>query len=106
MQQLATGSEWVDDDNTIIRDEAGYDIYASPPRKLVCVKWGDSVDTYEVYAQDLLAVIDRAGLDPVRVAARGLVQELDNQSYRNDNGNRVVEFDDVMDALRKLEALL
>lgn len=56
----------------------------------------DSGEYCEAYADDLLAVIDRAGLDPVRVAARELLGKLELQDNHPD----------VDAVLKKLEALL
>lgn len=74
MQRLAPGSEWMDD-MTIV-DAQGTIISIRHEASAVSIlSNGDDPKTEsdEVWTDDMLAIIDRANLDPVRVAARKLV---------------------------------
>jgi hypothetical protein len=103
LPQLADGSSWVDD---VVVDSCGNEISIADGILFSDGQFGHG----ECEPLDALAVIRRAGLDTeydaLRLAAKELSHELDDKSFRDVEGTRIIEFDDIRVALKRLEALL
>lgn len=107
--KLAFGSEWLDNSRGwSVIDIDGILINASVVSKTVSLD--DHGDRAEAYASDVLAVIDFANLDPVRVVARELIRNIHLWKVRREDGlsDEVpgLELGGIQDELDKLEALL
>lgn len=97
-QKLAPGSEWLIDDQILDREKRTH--FIANNEIVVC----DQMASISV--ADAIALIDRANLDPVRVAARRLTHEL----RRNLDVVRFAvpgaHYDNIIENLKELEALL
>lgn len=98
--ELATGSVLAEDGETIV-DVTGIEITAIASRKVVVIEDIGDDETIEAYAKDVLVAIDRAGLDPVRTAARELVELCKPVTMHSDGGRR-----SIIETAEKLKALL
>lgn len=102
MQNLAPGSEWINE--TTIGDAQGTYISIRPEASAVSIlSNGDDPKTEsdEAWTADILSIIDRANLDPVRIAARKLV-EMCTQGLLQSEYNRR----EVAKLAKELKALL
>jgi len=87
MQQLAPGSAWADD-GAVVEDD-GFRVTNTHGNVIAIT--APSGTGVVAFSADLLAVIDRAGLDPVRVAARELCESIANNDEGQDFSRETLE---------------
>lgn len=102
--ELAPGSEWMtdtEDGAEFIADSEGHriDITVYEPKCVMLTVDEETAAAADV--RDVLAIIDRAGLDPVRTAARELVELCKPVTMHSDGGRR-----SIIETAEKLKALL
>lgn len=102
--ELAPGSEWA---KGIVLDECGGSVRvdASGPRPVIVIEEDDYCD-HTAHIADVLAVIDRANLDPVRIVARELGREIRRNLDPIRHCVPGAHYGDIIAQLKKLEALL
>jgi len=105
LPKLSDGSKWRD--VGIVVTNIGESGIGIDTNNGMMFAYGPDYDVDPSFSStDALAVIDRAGLDPVRIAARELVRALYDKSAINYKGARDIQWDDIADELKKFEALL
>lgn len=107
LPKLSEGSKWSNIGMVITNageSSIGVDMIA---RDGTMFAYGPDCDVDPTFdSGDVLALIDRANMDPVRIAARKLIRKLDDESYRDNRGFRIIEWHDIEDEFKELEALL
>lgn len=106
--ELAPDSEWrtdPEDGGEFVAGIEGHRIEISvfEPKCLVMTIDEDAAGVADI--RDVLAVIDRANLDPVRISARELTKEIDECTGKRD-GDEFVYIDDIRTKLNALTELL